>query len=87
MDVDTCSTARLNKTLYSFIQAMKARTAMLATLHEIITKQHQQRGNTDAVSILKEQVDDGTLTMKELQDTIIEMLFSAFHGKHNIRYR
>lgn len=64
---------------------MKARKQMLKTLHQIIVDQHKNGSQAvDAVSILKEQVDDGTITMDELKDTIIEMLFSAFHGMSSL---
>lgn len=49
-------------------------------LDEIIVKQHKKDSTTDAISILREQVDNGDLTVEELKDSIIEMLFKAYHG-------
>lgn len=67
---------------------MKARTQLLQSLDQIITQQHADSGRTtDALSVLREQVQDGRLTMEELKDTIIEMLFSAYHGEYATLYK
>lgn len=66
---------------------MKARKQLLKSLDEIITAQHDDKKcTTDALATLREQVQDGHLTIDELKDTIIEMLFSAYHGKQYINF-
>ena len=61
---------------------MKARKQLLGTLEQIITGQHDDsKSSLDALTILREQLEQGHLTIEELKDTIIEMLFSAYHGK------
>lgn len=65
-------------------QAMSARRQLLKVLDELISRQHDDsKKTTDALVILKEQVDQGSLTMDELKDSIVEMLFSAYHGKQS----
>lgn len=61
---------------------MNARRQLLKTLDELITRQHDDsKRTTDALTILREQLEDGSLTKEELKDTIVEMLFSAYHGE------
>lgn len=62
---------------------MKARRQLLQSL-DVIIANHQDSGAINAVTILKEQLKDGSLTKEELKDTIIEMLFSAFHGEFQV---
>ena len=64
---------------------MNARRQLLKNLDELILRQHDDsKRTTDALAILREQVDDGSLTMEELKDTIVEMLFSAYHGEFRL---
>ena len=64
---------------------MNARRQLLKNLDELILRQHDDsKRPTDALAILREQVDDGSLTMEELKDTIVEMLFSAYHGEFRL---
>lgn len=75
----------LNLYLLYNSQAMNARRQLLKNLDELILRQHDDsKRPTDALAILREQVDDGSLTMEELKDTIVEMLFSAYHGEFRL---
>jgi len=70
---------------FGFHRAMNARRQLLKTLDELITRQHDDsKRTTDALTILREQLEDGSLTKEELKDTIVEMLFSAYHGMSSL---
>ena len=58
---------------------MKARRQLIKTLEDIIS-QDDDAESMNALLILRQEVDSGRLTKQELMDTLIEMLFSAFHG-------
>ncbi|XP_067941875.1 cytochrome P450 26B1-like [Watersipora subatra] len=83
--VDNFFTLPIDLPGFGYHKAMRARKQLLKTLDDIIMKQHDDcKDRTDAVAILQEQLQDGSLTTEELKDTLIEMLFSAYHGMSSL---
>lgn len=60
---------------------MNARSSMLRKIREIIQREEHSTNGNSALSVLLPYVEDGSLTSYELEDSIVEMFFSAYNGE------
>lgn len=67
-----------------WLQAMTARSKVLSVIREIVDQKRcspaAAEGGTDILSILLQNVDDGHLTQSEVEDQLIESVFSFQQG-------
>lgn len=54
---------------------------MLSKIREIVLAAQKTSSPNSALDVLLPHVEDGTLSQYDLEDSIIEMFFSAYNGR------